>query len=137
MHPPSFILRFSIFSSNFRDLWIVKPSCFRALDTLFTFHEKHIFNSPRKNTIHKSGKNKKKKARRYTQSASRRASGILRSCEMCKSQQNTFSLIFRAVGYRKRRCHPHAQHIIPLIYLRHSVYLSRAAGHFSLASRKE
>lgn len=100
--------------------------------TLCPFHEEHVFNSPRKNATHKSGENKKE-TRRNTQSASRRASGILCSCEMCKSRQKTFSLIFRTVRYRKRRCHPHAQHIISLIYLRHPVYLFHATAHFSLA----
>lgn len=111
-----------------------KTGAFESL-TLCSFYEEHVFNSPRKNTTHKSGENKKE-ARRNTQSASRRASGILRSCEMCKSQQKTFSLIFRAVGYRKRRCHPHAQHIIPLIYLRHSVYLSPHRGAFLIGTQK-
>lgn len=114
---------------------IQTPRAFEIL-TLCPFREEHVFNSSRKNATHKSGRNKKG-TRRDTQSASRRASGILRSCEMCKSRQKTFSLIFRTVGYRKRRCHPHAQHIIPLIYLRYPVYLSRATAHFSLAPGKE
>jgi len=47
------------------------------------FKEEYAFNSLRKNAIHKSGENKKE-VWRNTQSASRRTSGILRSCEMCK-----------------------------------------------------
>lgn len=99
------------------------------------FHEGRVFNFPRKNTTHKSGGDKKG-TRRNTQSASKRTSGILRSCEMCKSRQKTFSLIFRATSYRKKRCHPYVHHIIPLIYLRHPVYLSHATAHFSLTPKR-
>lgn len=51
--------------------------------TPYAFKKEYVFNSLCKNATHKSNENKKE-MRWNTQSASRRASGILRSCEMCK-----------------------------------------------------
>lgn len=102
------------------------PEAFASL-TPCPFREERVFNFRGKNTSHKSGAvTKKGGTRQDTRSASKRASGILRSCEMCKSRQKTFSLIFRAAGYREETLPPPgATHNPPHIFAPPGIFISR------------